>query len=180
MTRYAVLTAVGEDRPGLVDAVSKFILESGCNLEDSRMALLGGEFAMLLLAAGEPAAVERLCAGAPSAGARCGLTLQARLTRAPGAGEAGQAGAIPYQIAAYSMDHPGIVQRLAHHLAEHGINVRALETRVSHAPTTGLPLFSLHATVDVPSRTKVAELRRELEELGARENIDIEIGPAQK
>ncbi len=179
MGHYAVLTAVGEDRPGLVDAASKFILECGCNIADSRMAVLGGEFAMLLLVAGEKPAVEKLLAGAAAAGARVGLSIQAKATRAPGGGGPDAlAGLVPYEIAAYSMDHPGIVQQVAHFLAERKINVRALETRLSNAPTTGLPLFSLHATVDVPASTKVAELRRGLEEIGARENIDIEVRPA--
>lgn len=179
MPHYAVLTAVGEDRPGLVDAISKFILEGGCNIEDSRMAVLGGEFAMLLLVAGEKPVLDKLLAGAATAGERVGLSVQAKPTRAPGgAGPGARSGSIPFEIAAYSMDHPGIVQRVAHFLAERKINVRSLETRLSHAPTTGLPLFSLHATVDVPASTKVAELRRGLEEIGARENIDIEVRPA--
>ena len=50
MTQYAVLTAVGPDKPGLVDAISTFILDHQCNMEDSRMGVLGGEFAMLILA----------------------------------------------------------------------------------------------------------------------------------
>ena len=40
MTQYAVLTAVGSDQPGLVDAISRFILDHRCNIEDSRMAVL--------------------------------------------------------------------------------------------------------------------------------------------
>ena len=76
------------------------------------------------------------------------------------------------------MDHPGIVQKVSHFLAERGINVRALDTRLSYAPITGLPLFSLHAAIDVPSSEKIAEVRGGLENIGAQENIDIEVKPA--
>ncbi|MCZ7647641.1 MAG: transcriptional regulator [Planctomycetota bacterium] len=175
MPEHAVLTAVGPDKPGLVDAVSKFILECGGNLEDSRMAVLGGEFAMLILVSGSEAAMGKVLAGAEAAGARAGLSLQARRTRAPE--QAAASGTIPYALDAYSMDHPGIVQRISHFLAERGINVRALETRLSLAPVTGQPLFSLHATLDVPSGVKVAQLRASLEAIGADENIDVELKP---
>ncbi|MCW8129401.1 MAG: glycine cleavage system protein R [Planctomycetota bacterium] len=175
MSHYAVLTAVGEDKPGLVDSISAYILECGCNLEDSRMAILGGEFAMLILVNGEKSAIEKVLQGAAGVGERAGLAVQARATKAPGGGTAIKLGAIPFEIEAYSMDHPGIVHRIAHYLAERKINVRALETRVSLAPTTGMPLFSLHATVDVPTSAKVAEVRKGLEDICASENIDIEM-----
>lgn len=176
MSDFAVVTAIGEDRPGLVAAVSSFILECGCNIEDSRMAILGGEFAMLILLSGEPAAVRRVREGADSAGSRIGLTVHARPTR--GALEGAPVRSLPYQLAAYSMDHPGIVQKVAHYLAEHGINIRALDTRVRAAPHTGQPLFSLEALVDIPSSATVSEIRRGLNAIGAEQNIDLELKPA--
>lgn len=176
MDQFAVITAVGPDRPGLVDRMSKFIFDAGCNLEDSRMAVLGGEFAMVILVAGDNADLERLLAGAEAAGSDTGLHITAKHTQAPGAGAAG--GVIPYQVSAYSMDHPGIVQQVAHFLGERGINVRALDTRVSSAPVTGQPLFTLSAIIDVPASESVRALREGLAEIGAGENIDIEIKPA--
>jgi len=175
MNRYAVLMASGSDRPGLVDSMSKYILQCGCNIEDSRMAILGGEFAMLILVTGEDPAVDKLLKGAQKAGERAGLAVQARRTKAPG--EAAPKGTIPYELAAFSMDHPGIVQRIASFLAERQINIRALDTSVSNAPVTGLPLFSLRATVDLPAQQNVADIRRGLEKIAGQENIDIELKP---
>jgi glycine cleavage system transcriptional repressor len=175
MNRYAVLQASGPDRPGLVDSISKFILQCGCNIEDSRMAILGGEFAMLILVTGQDAAVEKLLKGAKKAGQQAGLAVQARKTKAPSA--AAPKGTLPYEVTAHSMDHPGIVQRIAGFLAEHQINIRALDTSVTNAPVTGLPLFSLHAAVDMPAQQNVAEIRRGLEKLAAQENIDVELKP---
>jgi len=177
MNRYAVLMASGPDRPGLVDSISRYIFQCGCNIEDSRMAILGGEFAMLILVTGVDSAVDKLLKGAKKAGVRAGLAVQARKTKAPS--EAAPKGTIPYELAAFSMDHPGIVQRIASYLAERQINIRALDTSVSNAPVTGLPLFSLHAAVDLPAQQIVADVRRGLEELAGRENIDIELKPAK-
>jgi glycine cleavage system transcriptional repressor len=175
MNRYAMLMANGPDRPGLVDSISKFILQCGCNIADSRMAILGGEFTMLILVKGESAAVDKLLKGARKAGKQAGLNVQARKTKAPGL--AAPKGAIPYEVAAFSMDHPGIVQRISGFLAERSINIRTLDTTVTNAPVTGLPLFSLRAAVDVPAQQNVAEVRRGLEEIAEQENIDIELKP---
>ena len=46
---YLVISALGRDRSGIVDELSKTILDHDCNLADSRMTVLGGEFAILLL-----------------------------------------------------------------------------------------------------------------------------------
>ena len=178
MSQYAVVTAIGEDRPGLGDSVSSLILEASCNIEDSRMAILGGEFAMLILISGKSSAIEKLEAGTLGLGERVGLTVQLRRTRATG--ESIKAGALPFEINAYSLDHPGIVQRLAHCLAERKINIRALDTHVRNAPESGQPLFSLHALVDVPAGESVAELRKTLVALGSEENIDFELRQAEE
>lgn len=173
---YAVLTAIGKDKPGLVAAVSRYILQCGCNIEDSRMAILGGEFAMVILVDGDAAAVEKLVKNAAETASTAGLSIQAHQTSGPG--EGALAGTIPYRLDAYSLDHPGIVQRIAHFLAERQINIRAMDTRLSYAPHTGQPLFSLHATVDVPTKENVSELRNGLAAIGGDENIDIELKPA--
>ena len=49
MDSYLVVSALGTDRPGLVEALSETVVESGCNINDSRMAVLGGEFAIIML-----------------------------------------------------------------------------------------------------------------------------------
>lgn len=175
MNQYAILNAIGQDRPGLVDEVSRFILEAGCNVEDSRMAILGGDFAMLILLRGPGEAVERVLREAEDEGQTIGLRI--RVHRSEAAAPGRREGLLPYEIHAYSLDHPGIVQRVAHYLAEHKINIRGLDTRVHNAPHSGQPLFSLHATVDVPAGERVAELRRGLAAIGAEEDIDFELKP---
>lgn len=174
MSDYAVLTAVGGDQPGLVDGISRFLLDCGCNLEDSRMAILGGEFAMIILVSGPEAGIRRVLDEAPAAGEPLGLTVTGRPARRPGE----QAGppAAPYVVRAYAMDHPGIVQRVTHLLAERGVNIRSLDTELTHAPHTGQPLFSLEARVDVPSGVSARSLRRDLEALGDEENVDLTLG----
>ncbi len=49
MANYALLSAVGKDKPGIVAAVSAVLFQAGCNIEDSTMARLGGDFAIMLM-----------------------------------------------------------------------------------------------------------------------------------
>ena len=49
---FLVISALGKDRPGIVDQLSKLVLEHDCNIADSRMTVLGGEFAILLMVEG--------------------------------------------------------------------------------------------------------------------------------
>lgn len=57
---HAILTAIGADRPGLVDEVSEFIFARGGNIEDSRMVNLRGQFAMMVLIGALEQTISRL------------------------------------------------------------------------------------------------------------------------
>lgn len=52
MNNLLVVSALGQDRPGIVNELSLAILNCGCNIEDSRMTVLGGEFTVILLVSG--------------------------------------------------------------------------------------------------------------------------------
>lgn len=41
MSGYLVMTAIGPDRPGIVEQLSHYIVQSNGNIEDSRMAVPG-------------------------------------------------------------------------------------------------------------------------------------------
>ena len=49
MSKNFVLTLTGPDRIGIVERVTRVLLDRGGNVETSRMARLGGEFAILML-----------------------------------------------------------------------------------------------------------------------------------
>jgi predicted amino acid-binding ACT domain protein len=52
MRRWFVLTAIGRDRPGLVAELARLVYDSDANLDDSRMTILGTDFAVILLCSG--------------------------------------------------------------------------------------------------------------------------------
>jgi glycine cleavage system regulatory protein len=74
-------------------------------------------------------------------------------------------------------DHPGIVQAVTNILADHDINVASLETRVTYAPFSATPMFVLDASLQVPSKLSVSELRHELAAACDEENLDFHLEP---
>jgi glycine cleavage system transcriptional repressor len=171
---YAVVTAVGEDRVGIVDDLSALVAEQGCNIEESRMAALGGEFAVVMLVSGRAEALESLGRAAPARGPELRLRVETRLTRAPSRHGAGR----PYVLESVSLDAPGIVHSVAEVLRKFGANIEDMDTETASAPWTGAPMFRMRAHIVVPQGVVVAELRHELESLELVRDLDISLKPA--
>lgn len=152
------MTAVGPDRPGLVSEISSLVLSAGANLEDSRMAILGGEFALLVLVSGDEKATREVAARSDALGAKLGLHLFTKPTTQRQA----VTDHLPFEIRVTGVDRPGIVQRVTGVLAGRGVNVASFESRLEFAPESGTPLFILEAALQVPSALALEDLRREL------------------
>lgn len=174
MRQGVIITAIGKDRPGIVDRLSGIIYREGCNLEDSRMAILAGEFAFIVLVTGPESAVTKLKDSLPSFAEDADLTLQVRTTHLEEVPREPVEEFLPYEIHVVAMDHPGIVHRVSNVLASKGINVAALDTRVTNAPTTGTPIFALNIEAQIPVKLSIAELRADLEQVADEENLDLE------
>ncbi len=166
---HAVLTAVGDDRPGLVDEVTRYITERGGNLEDSRMVNLRGQFAMMMLVAGSEEAMSRLHDGL--GGLRRSSSVHAELRPAVSVA-AQRSPALPFKLNTWAMDHPGLMQSVAHLLGGLGVNIESVDSSLRPAPYTNTPLFEMELVLSVPAATHVAELREKLGDLCDEMNID--------
>jgi glycine cleavage system transcriptional repressor len=177
MTSYLLLTASGPDRPGLVDELSAGLAGRGLNIEGSRMAVLGGEFAVILLASGPEAEIQRLAQDPGQLAGTSGLSLTARLT-GPSSVRVMPA-SLPYRLVTAGMDHPGIVHNISQVLRRFEVNIEAMDTRVSPAPVSGAPMFTMTAELSVPAAVKIKRLRQALEDLGEELNMDLEFEPRE-
>jgi len=176
MKSYLVLTAVGPDCPGIVNQVSKFLFERGANLEDSRMSILGGEFALIVLVSGSTDSITKVRAEFVSLASKIGLVGTAKDTPGPQARK--DKGFVPFQVRAVGLDHEGIVHQIAHALHQLGANIESLETQASSAPFTGAPMFALDMRVGVPPQMSLSELRTKLQAVCDEVNVDVTIQPA--
>jgi len=125
---HLALSAVGIDRPGIVAAVSRVLFDRGANIEDSRMALLGGHFAMMLIVSvPEDTNVGALEGGLADATSGMDLVLTLRRVEDATAHQQGTA----YVVTVYTSDRPGIVAGVTAALAESGANIVDLATHVA-------------------------------------------------
>lgn len=174
MPNYALLTAVGADRPGIVAAITGVLLTNDCNIEDSQMARLGPSFAcMLMIRMPEGLLSQQLADRLAGAAASLGLRLEMQDLRPEEASET--RGERPkHLIHVYGADRKGIVHRITKHLAENSINVTNLHTEViQHA----VPLYVMMIEVEIPPFVDIHRLQDHLLAIGKELEIVVALKP---
>ncbi len=166
-----VLTLIGADRPGIVEAIAEPIARHGGNWLESRMAHLAGKFAGILRIDVPPGNAEALVAALRQLEGR-GLKLTIE------AGPSGEGGSPPRPMTLdlIGLDRPGIVREISRALAEHGVNIEELTTDRTTAAMSGEHLFRSRATLSVPAETDPAQLRERLERLAGDLMVQVTLG----
>jgi glycine cleavage system transcriptional repressor len=165
-----ILTLTGPDRVGIVDRVTGLLLDQGGNVETSRMARLGGEFAVLMLfsmAEGRHSGLDEGLEGLAAEGYKV-TTRPAERSYADA-----HPGWLPYRIEVHGADHEGIIHEVAHYLSGRGINIESVESETTPAPTSGAPLFNMTARLVVPPDLSSQGWEAGLESIGGRMNLEI-------
>lgn len=172
---HLILTAIGPDQVGLVEKIAEFISRHGCNIEDSKMAVFCGEFAVIVLISGDGTNLVKIGRDYRAIETETGLAISIKTpsTRTP------PAAFLPYKLTASCMDHPGIVYQISAVLSSLGINIESMETKTYAAPISGTPIFQLEADLAVPARANINQLRARFAEIQREENIDIELAAAK-
>jgi glycine cleavage system regulatory protein len=167
-TASLVLTIIGPDRPGLVEALAAAVVEHEANWIESRMAHLAGQFTGLLrveVRSDRSEALTEALRGLEEHGLR---VLVETTRHAP----------IPADAPGISMellgqDRPGIVREVSRALASQGVNVEELETECTSAPMSGEMLFRARARLQLPAGASPDALRKALERLADELMVDL-------
>lgn len=171
MPKNIVLTLTGRDRIGLVDHVTSLVVKRGGNVGASRMAHLGGEFAMLMLIAlpdNEAGNIDQDFQSLRSEGYQVSIVQTEDSKK--------YEGWLPYEIEVTGADHEGIIHDIAHYLASRGINIENMDTSSTPAPMSGTPLFTMKGVVLAPPKLNFHAWSDELEEIGDKLNVNVIVG----
>jgi glycine cleavage system transcriptional repressor len=171
MSQELVVSAFGEDRPGIVAAVTGVLLDHGCNLLDTSMTILRGRFVMMLVVTG-PQDIEGLAAELDRATVPLGVACQ--VTPAPAAARA-EAEGEPYVLSVYGTDRPGIVARIAGHLAEQEVNITDLSTRL--IGEADRPVFAMVLDLVLPGGLDADDLAAGLDRIGGELGVHCRLHP---
>ncbi len=171
MPKNIVLTLTGRDKIGLVDNVTNVIAKRTGNVVASRMARLGGEFAILMLISVPESEFVNLDQDFQQVR---GEGYQVTLLQTEDDSKK-YAGWLPYEIEVTGADHEGIIHEISHHLATQRINIENMDTSSAPAPMSGTPLFTMKGIVLVPPHLNFHVLSDELEEIGDKLNVNVKV-----
>ncbi len=164
-----VLTLIGDDRAGLVNAIAAAVTTHGGNWERSQMAELAGKFAGIVLVTIPDDRVEDFTAAMEPLQGLLDVTVQ----RAAGDDDRPDLRRLTLDL--LGTDRPGVVNEISAVLAAHDVNIESLVTATREAPMAGGLLFEATAELELPAGVDVEALRAALEELANELMVDIDL-----
>lgn len=165
-----VLTVIGDDRSGLVNALSDVVADHDGNWTRSQMAELAGKFAGIVMVTVPDHRTDDLVRALEAFSER-GL-LDVRIEQGS---VARPAGSRRITLDLVGTDRPGIVRDISRVLAASDVSIEELRTLTREAPMAGGTLFEAAATLHVPADTSLADVRVTLEALADELMVDIEL-----
>ncbi len=173
MSRSVVLTAVGRDRVGIVAELTEMLFREGCNLLDSSMTLLRGQFAIILMVTlPEGFSTEEMAKKLDEAHTRLGLTINIRdlspeeLKDNPDSGP-------HFMISVYGADRPGIVAGITKVLSELRLNITDVQTKSTGSVTQ--PVFVMLLEVIAAEGSDLAAIETKLKAISEQLKVDVTV-----
>jgi glycine cleavage system regulatory protein len=161
-----VLTAIGDDRPGLVEQLATAVSQHQGNWLQSSMAHLAGKFAGIVCVSVPAPQLEKLMA---VLAALPGLRVTAEHSLPSGS----QSGGRRLKLVLVGHDRIGIVREVSQVLARHAVNVEDLSTHTASAPMSADVLFHATAELTASPTLDASALTRDLEQLSNDLMVDI-------
>jgi len=159
MTTYLVLTAIGEDKPGLVESLAEVIADNSGNWLESSMSQLAGKFAGILRVSVNDSEADNLITALEGISDQLKLVIE----RADSESEIETPQTVELHLV--GNDRPGIIREISHVLATLSVNVEQLTTECVSAPMSSEVLFKAKANLKVPVGLELDVLQEEIERL---------------
>ena len=166
-----VLTVIGDDRAGLVDALAGPIADHGGNWDRSTMARLAGKFAGIVVVTLPDEQVDSLAASL--AGVQAQGLLDVRIALAASDGPVDDASFLALHL--IGQDRPGIIREVASALAQRDVSIEELETSTISAPMSAERLFEARASLRLPAGVDLDALQLALEDIANELMVDLDV-----
>ena len=169
---HLALSAIGRDRPGIVAAVSRALLDHEVNVEDSQMTILRGHFTMMLVvAAPDGANLDALQGDLDRV--RQELELEALLLSPLEELDPAEEPVPTHMVTLYGADPPGIVHAATSALAELGVDITDLTTKLAGEGGDAPPIYALMMEVAPPPGVDEGALRGALDAVAAEQGVEV-------
>ncbi len=175
-----VLTAIGDDREGLVSALSGAVAEHGGNWLDSQFARLAGKFSGVVLVELDPARSEDLGRAIVALLDTVGWRVEITPVQEPAPpGVHVPSTADPMRLHLVGQDRPGMVREVSSTLAAQHVTIDEFRSWTSAAPEGGGMLFEVDAVVRLGKDAEEGDLRDALETIAAELMVDLDLDAAR-
>lgn len=165
---YFIVTAFGEDKPGIVAKTTKILYEKGMNIEDSSMTKLNNEFTIMLIVKGE-SDLNQLKTAFDKLSEEENLTFVVKQLPEDTISKPSIHYPQTVDIVVYGADKLGIVYNVSKLLAQMRINISDLRTeKTDH-------LYVMFIEAQIPAEISLENLKEEIEKLKKELNVDIAI-----
>lgn len=166
MTQHLVLTIIGEDKPGLVEALSQTIVSHQGNWLESRMSHLADKFAGILTVS-VPDEQQKALVKALNEFEKTGLKVVVETATVP------VLRGRQLSLSLIGNDKPGIVKEVSQVLHSLSVNVKELTTQREPAPMSSDMLFKAQMQLTVPPSLSLLDLEGALESISSDLMIEV-------
>ncbi|GAA3719547.1 ACT domain-containing protein [Oceanisphaera sediminis] len=146
MTHHLVVTAIGENRAGIVNEVARQVTDCGCNIVDSRLGIFGNEFTFILLLSGSWNQITRLETTLPLFGQSQALITMMKRTQVLSQPSYALSADVELVVA----DRPGIVNRCTQFFSDRGWDIQAMQSQTLTGAESGQ--FQAHFQLNLPEQ----------------------------
>ncbi|MBJ3815109.1 glycine cleavage system transcriptional repressor [Shimwellia pseudoproteus] len=143
---HLVITALGADRPGIVNTITRHVSSCGCNIEDSRLAMLGEEFTFIMLLSGTWNAITLIESTLPLKGAELDLLIVMKRTTA--GDRPPMPGTVWVQVEVD--DSPHLIERFTDLFDTWQMNIAELVSRTQNDNNDAVPRLYIQITAHSP------------------------------
>ncbi len=167
-----MITVLGEDRPGIIAAVTKVLYEQEYNIEEVSQTILQNQFSCFFIVNGPEGLSPDQLSQALEAGTSFDLFFHVReIAKTTPAGEIPESE--PYVIVTRGPDRKGLVAGITAIFAAFGVNVGQLRAvfRGGDEPGNNTMIYE----VDIPLSTDQKKLRKALSDRAQELNLEITI-----
>lgn len=153
---YLVITALGADRPGIVNTITRHVSSCGCNIEDSRLAMLGEEFTFIMLLSGSWNAITLIESTLPLKGAELDLLIVMKRTTARPRPPMPASVWVQVDVA----DSPHLIERFTALFDAHHMNIAELVSRTQPAENERAAQLHIQITAHSPASADAANIEQ--------------------
>lgn len=173
---HLVISVIGQNSPKAISELALLASKNDCNIQESRMTIMGSDIAIIMLVTGSWNTIAKLEAGLPALEKSHDMAITFKRTQLSAAAQP----MLPYMVQVVGLDHSGIVFDISNFFANQNISINDLQTNTYSASLTGAALFNLMMRISVPADVSISDLREQFALLCDDLNLDGILEPERR